>query len=570
MSNDPWSILGLDPSAASEKDVKVAYAKLIRQHRPDTDPEGFQRVRQAYDAALAQLKNPVRTSGFVRPGMAPIPTDQKEPQPLGSVSFPPPVVEAQLALKAALDVGESVKISEASDALQKRCQEARPGFLGMELWNQSLHQLFQGDLDTLVKVVCTRQLLEELRLGQAMVSHSVIGWWAEHETWVALQELADLIEQGKSELGNEAAASVALRLGLLLSFRQPRQSRRLGHFAYPHLRLDSRDAQVHQVEQQAALGECFLGFPAHQAEFWRKRFDDLDGEFDWDSQEALDARRYLVITRRRDWMGFGFVQRVASEEWWNEFVEAMNRRAGGGGTAPSPKYSGGGSTVPRWAVVMGIFLVFRLLALFTNDRPTRSAGRAVDVPRLPQTAQPVADLVPAMPPPSRPMPSRANFEDALKSFRNYSGTVGTDPALRQAALRSCRAQLTQLKERTPLVAAELFRLRRGQSQQVIDAFSLYSQSTIGRSNAAGLACGLIWDEDTDHDIRLLAAAHLAANLSPGQLIELLSVTAHGTSSMKMATMACVEQFLTKRKGDALVSELERLTEIRDVANDPSK
>ena len=570
MSDDPWGILGLDPTTASEKDVKVAYAKLIRQHRPDTDPAGFQRVRQAYDAALGQLKNPVQLPVLVRPVVPQIQIDQPNVRPPEVASFPPSVVEAQLALKAALAGGELAKILEASDALQKRCQDARPGFLGMELWNQSLHQLFEGDLDAMVKVVRSSQLGEELKQGQATVTHAVIGRWAELETWVALQDLADLIELGSAEMGNEAAASVALRLGMLLSFRQPRQSRRLGHFAYPYLRLETRDAQVHQVEQQSALGECFMGFPERQAEFWRKRFDDIDGDFDWNSQAALDARRYLVITRRRDWAGFGFVQRVASEEWWNEFVDAMNRRAGGGSSAQTTAASGGGLSFPRWAVVGMVFLFFRLLALFTNDRPTWSAGREVVIPRSPPPTLPSASPESLLPSPARPMPSRTNFEDSLRSFQNYSATVGSEPAAKRAALESCRTQLAHLTQRAPVLGAEVVRLRHGQAQQLMEAFAVSSQSTVGRSNAVGFASGLMWDEETDHDIRVLAAGHLAENLAPGQLIELLSVTAYGTSSMKMATLACIDQFLSKRNGDALSSERARLIEIRAVAKDPSK
>ena len=49
----PWTILGLDGATTpTEQEVKRAYAKLIKQHRPDTDPEGFQRVQTAYRAAL--------------------------------------------------------------------------------------------------------------------------------------------------------------------------------------------------------------------------------------------------------------------------------------------------------------------------------------------------------------------------------------------------------------------------------------------------------------------------------------------------------------------------------------
>ena len=53
--NDPWQILILDRHTATEKDVKAAYARLLKQHRPDSDPEGFRRVRGAYELSLIHI-----------------------------------------------------------------------------------------------------------------------------------------------------------------------------------------------------------------------------------------------------------------------------------------------------------------------------------------------------------------------------------------------------------------------------------------------------------------------------------------------------------------------------------
>jgi len=50
-----WNILGIDPSGDSSV-IKRAYAKRLKLHHPEDDPEGYQRLREAYDQALKQAK----------------------------------------------------------------------------------------------------------------------------------------------------------------------------------------------------------------------------------------------------------------------------------------------------------------------------------------------------------------------------------------------------------------------------------------------------------------------------------------------------------------------------------
>lgn len=47
----PFNILGI-AADADERTIKLAYAKLLKLTRPDDDPEGFQRLNQAYRQAL--------------------------------------------------------------------------------------------------------------------------------------------------------------------------------------------------------------------------------------------------------------------------------------------------------------------------------------------------------------------------------------------------------------------------------------------------------------------------------------------------------------------------------------
>ncbi len=50
--SDVFTFLGVRRDAG-ERDIKRAYARLLRQHRPDEDPVGFQRLNEAYQHALA-------------------------------------------------------------------------------------------------------------------------------------------------------------------------------------------------------------------------------------------------------------------------------------------------------------------------------------------------------------------------------------------------------------------------------------------------------------------------------------------------------------------------------------
>lgn len=59
----PWDVLGIE-SNADERAVRRAYARLLKQQRPDQDVEAFQRLRYAYESALQMA------SGAVAKGVA--------------------------------------------------------------------------------------------------------------------------------------------------------------------------------------------------------------------------------------------------------------------------------------------------------------------------------------------------------------------------------------------------------------------------------------------------------------------------------------------------------------------
>lgn len=45
----PFAVLGIEETAGDEA-VRTAYLAAVRRSPPDRDPEGFQRIREAYEA----------------------------------------------------------------------------------------------------------------------------------------------------------------------------------------------------------------------------------------------------------------------------------------------------------------------------------------------------------------------------------------------------------------------------------------------------------------------------------------------------------------------------------------
>jgi curved DNA-binding protein CbpA len=51
-ADNPYKVLGVE-SNATEAEIKQAYFALVREHSPERDPEGFKRIRAAYEKLRA-------------------------------------------------------------------------------------------------------------------------------------------------------------------------------------------------------------------------------------------------------------------------------------------------------------------------------------------------------------------------------------------------------------------------------------------------------------------------------------------------------------------------------------
>jgi curved DNA-binding protein CbpA len=68
MMHDPFAVLGVEETASDEA-IREAYMAAIRTSPPDRDPEGFRRIREAYE----QLRDPEHRINARLFGPAPLP-----------------------------------------------------------------------------------------------------------------------------------------------------------------------------------------------------------------------------------------------------------------------------------------------------------------------------------------------------------------------------------------------------------------------------------------------------------------------------------------------------------------
>lgn len=133
----PFRRLGLRPDADA-REVKRAYARLLKTTRPDDDAAAFQALNEAYQAALAMAGTAERLPAAA-PTTQPAPIGDElpaiEPEP---ASTPPPDHHAPVAPVPLFDFGDFCR------ELADRCREGRAeALIG---WLYSVEALYDIDL----------------------------------------------------------------------------------------------------------------------------------------------------------------------------------------------------------------------------------------------------------------------------------------------------------------------------------------------------------------------------------------------------------------------------------------
>lgn len=118
--NDPYEVLGLS-RGCSLGEVRAAYARLLKQHRPDADPAGFRRLRDAYELLRRLLDPGLRPAGSAD---RPLPLPGSVPAAAVSASAAADAAASTAADRGAPAAGMPARVAARREAPRVRWPQA--------------------------------------------------------------------------------------------------------------------------------------------------------------------------------------------------------------------------------------------------------------------------------------------------------------------------------------------------------------------------------------------------------------------------------------------------------------
>lgn len=312
-----WDLLGIDETDASVRDVKRAYAKQLRQFRPEKDPAGFERLHQTYTRALDHVKCR-ESEGLSKIApineLAPILTEEVEEAPPAARSdihiFPDKVKENAAQISAAVRSGDAQKTEIAIQNLDVTLA----GFPNsLRIWERVL-ELIQGETQEIFfEAISFPILMREISTDHCSLSLRTINFWVQINRFVALKDFAGAIKDAKEILKNESTGQVAASLADALSVIAPNLAEDMLNIAFEWLPKSDREWRLPGLENRITLGAVFTFFPEDQREFWAASLTTPENS-DWESEECRNAVLQLVKNFDPDWRGYDFLCQVLPEE----------------------------------------------------------------------------------------------------------------------------------------------------------------------------------------------------------------------------------------------------------------
>jgi hypothetical protein len=319
MTDDPWKVLELDGGTATLADVKRSYARLLKVTRPDRDPEGFMRLRSAYENAQALLR------GESPPSMMPVQApDGKPPAPAEPVptqpritttvrEIPEAVNAAVKELRAAIvsRVRQKVRIAWAAydEAVEKHDLSADSRWL-------IFMDVFQGHAQLLADACTDERLIENLKHGEMRLLRLVTDVWSKTGDAKRLDEFCVSLNRQR-ELANSETGAMALAVtAIALAAWNPEQAARFAQRAFPKLPTSQRSELAERIDFETMLGRLVGPLPQPFKIPWIEALRLGDSERPWN--EIITRDMVIAVLRHcgTQWPGLPVLhQRLKPAAW---------------------------------------------------------------------------------------------------------------------------------------------------------------------------------------------------------------------------------------------------------------
>lgn len=393
----PWDVLGLAQGCRDKVAIKRGYAAALRQHRPDQDPVGFQRVRQAYefllrladlpasdDAPLPQADEdaavPAVSSSPAAPLSAarisaaspdPVPWQEAEPSAASVAALPPAVptpvapasAESGSSATSALPAPETVpETRESAQILADLHARFRADELDVGSWSQAVLRLAPTEL--IVASVDDALLLHELDRGGDAITGMCLRTWHQGGAWSRLQEFAGAFAAAQANLCYLRPGRILAAVAGMLAIAEPLIAQDLLDAAFKERNQAGDERMFRQVEDQVRAGQSARGLPAEQRHLLASIIRDEAWDCDTSTPAAKGLLRSIALFRLDSHLRQHLERTVPIVmKYAARTVSPRERRAARKAQAPMrPARDSSSGSLPGWVVWIGIVLIIKLLA----------------------------------------------------------------------------------------------------------------------------------------------------------------------------------------------------------------
>lgn len=359
----------LDRNTAGEREVKRAYARLLKQYRPEQDPDGFRRLHDAYQAALADLARgvpdlvveeiPVDVGGEVKTPMPALISESDK----GAVGIETPITEAaersfRPVEAGVLDVFEQTKANFLKRLGMVNSSGDFPEFNRlrnlvreypelMDHWVEFLAGQVDGPaMGAILYGLHPEDVWLMMRERQGQFAAGVVLQWRKDIALLGrVRRLGTLmLEQVDATSRDHPDRLRALHFVAGVSaFFLPEVSGKLADELFQQMPPGVREEMVREIEIRASVGRTFSNFSLTEKHFWEHQIFEADADetVDWTDSHRLAAVRQVVADCPPDWDGWGVVRHVVPESVLQPMMARKRKE-------PKPVYQTELATDSRW------------------------------------------------------------------------------------------------------------------------------------------------------------------------------------------------------------------------------